>query len=91
MRDRRVYRQARSALIPAVCIQSWPFCDHSMLETDIMLVDEVLSVGDERFRRKSLEKMKSLIHMTGTVHDHRVPQHGYSAGNCVTVLSLCGS
>ena len=33
----------------------------AMLETDIMLVDEVLSVGDEHFRRKSLAKMKSLI------------------------------
>lgn len=32
-----------------------------MLETDIMLVDEVLSVGDERFRKKSLAKMKELI------------------------------
>lgn len=31
------------------------------LDTDIMLVDEVLSVGDERFKKKSLEKMKSLI------------------------------
>ncbi len=33
----------------------------AMLETDIMLVDEVLSVGDEKFRRKSLSKMKELI------------------------------
>ncbi|MBQ6888435.1 MAG: ABC transporter ATP-binding protein [Lachnospiraceae bacterium] len=33
----------------------------AMLETDIMLVDEVLSVGDERFRKKSFEKMKELI------------------------------
>lgn len=33
----------------------------AMLETDIMLVDEVLSVGDEHFRKKSLEKMKTLI------------------------------
>lgn len=33
----------------------------AMLETDIMLVDEVLSVGDERFRLKSLGKMKELI------------------------------
>ena len=32
-----------------------------MLETDIMLVDEVLSVGDERFRQKSMDKMKELI------------------------------
>ncbi len=33
----------------------------AMLETDVMLVDEVLSVGDERFRQKSLDKMKGLI------------------------------
>lgn len=33
----------------------------AMLETDIMLVDEVLSVGDERFKKKSLAKMKTLI------------------------------
>lgn len=33
----------------------------AMLETDIMLVDEVLSVGDERFKKKSLAKMKELI------------------------------
>lgn len=33
----------------------------AMLKNDIMLVDEVLSVGDERFRKKSLAKMKELI------------------------------
>ena len=33
----------------------------AMLENDIMLVDEVLSVGDEKFRKKSLAKMKELI------------------------------
>ena len=33
----------------------------SNLETDIILVDEVLSVGDERFQKKSLSKMESLI------------------------------
>lgn len=37
------------------------FAITAMLETDIMLVDEVLSVGDERFKRKSLAKMKELI------------------------------
>jgi ABC-type polysaccharide/polyol phosphate transport system ATPase subunit len=37
------------------------FAITAMLETDIMLVDEVLSVGDERFRKKSLDKMKELI------------------------------
>lgn len=37
------------------------FAITAMLETDIMLVDEVLSVGDEKFRKKSLAKMKELI------------------------------
>ena len=33
----------------------------AVMETDIMLIDEVLSVGDEKFKKKSYEKMKSLI------------------------------
>ena len=33
----------------------------AILETDIMLVDEVLSVGDEHFKKKSLNKMKALM------------------------------
>lgn len=33
----------------------------AILETDIMLIDEVLSVGDQKFQKKSYEKMKSLI------------------------------
>lgn len=33
----------------------------AILETDIMLIDEVLSVGDQQFKKKSYEKMKSLI------------------------------
>lgn len=37
------------------------FAITAMLETDIMLVDEVLSVGDERFKIKSLAKMRELI------------------------------
>lgn len=37
------------------------FAITAMLETDIMLVDEVLSVGDESFKKKSLAKMKELI------------------------------
>lgn len=37
------------------------FAITAMLETDIMLIDEVLSVGDERFRKKSMDKMKALI------------------------------
>ncbi len=33
----------------------------AILETEIMLIDEVLSVGDEKFKKKSYKKMKSLI------------------------------
>ena len=33
----------------------------AILETDIILVDEVLSVGDVKFKKKSLNKMKELI------------------------------
>ena len=33
----------------------------AILETDIMLVDEVLSVGDAKFKKKSFNKMKELI------------------------------
>lgn len=33
----------------------------AILESDIMLIDEVLSVGDTRFKRKSYRKMKQLI------------------------------
>ena len=33
----------------------------AILETEIMLIDEVLSVGDARFKKKSYAKMKELI------------------------------
>lgn len=33
----------------------------AILETDIILIDEVLSVGDTKFKKKSYEKMKELI------------------------------
>lgn len=33
----------------------------AILETEVMLIDEVLSVGDAKFKKKSYEKMKSLI------------------------------
>ena len=33
----------------------------AILETEIMLIDEVLSVGDQKFKKKSYEKMKELI------------------------------
>lgn len=33
----------------------------AVLETEIMLIDEVLSVGDSKFKKKSYKKMKQLI------------------------------
>ncbi|RHR51900.1 ABC transporter ATP-binding protein [Clostridium sp. AF18-27] len=33
----------------------------AVLETDIILIDEVLSVGDSKFKKKSYRKMKELI------------------------------
>ena len=33
----------------------------AILETEIMLIDEVLSVGDAKFKKKSYAKMKELI------------------------------
>ena len=33
----------------------------AILETDIMLIDEVLSVGDQKFKKKSYNKMRNLI------------------------------
>ncbi len=37
------------------------FAITAILETDIMLIDEVLSVGDAQFKEKSYNKMKELI------------------------------
>lgn len=37
------------------------FAITAILETDIMLIDEVLSVGDVKFKEKSYNKMKELI------------------------------
>ncbi len=43
------------------------FAVTAILDTDIMLVDEVLSVGDERFRKKSFKKMQDLMMSDRTV------------------------
>ena len=37
------------------------FAITAILETDIILIDEVLSVGDAKFKKKSYNKMKELI------------------------------
>lgn len=54
----------------------------AILETDIILVDEVLSVGDEHFRKKSMRKMRSLMsdeNRTVLIVSHSIP----------TVSELC--
>lgn len=43
------------------------FSIHSMIDPEILILDEVLSVGDERFKQKSYEKMRSLISSGCTV------------------------
>lgn len=43
------------------------FAVTAILDTDIMLVDEVLSVGDEHFRQKSYKKMEDLMLSNRTV------------------------
>lgn len=51
------------------------FAITAILETDIMLVDEVLSVGDQKFKKKSYQKMKDLIndkHRTVVIVSHNI-------------------
>ena len=48
----------------------------AILETDIMLIDEVLSVGDEHFKKKSLRRMKKLMNdkdRTVLIVSHSIP------------------
>ena len=39
----------------------------AVMETDIMLIDEVLSVGDEKFKKKSYAKIKAATDTKETV------------------------
>ena len=60
----------------------------AILETDIMLIDEVLSVGDARFKKKSYNKMKQLISdenrtVVMVSHDTKTPD-----GLCDEILWL---
>lgn len=51
------------------------------LEPDILLVDEVLAVGDLEFQKKCLGKMKEMIHSNRTVL--------FVSHNMATVANLC--
>jgi ABC-type polysaccharide/polyol phosphate transport system ATPase subunit len=46
------------------------------LDPDILLLDEVLAVGDEEFREKSMQAMKDLLARSGTIVfvSHALPQ-----------------
>ncbi len=49
------------------------FAITAVLETDIMLIDELLSVGDEHFQKKSYRKIRELVQndrMTGVIVSH---------------------
>ena len=46
-----------SAIIKEAILKS----DYELCDGDIILIDEVLSVGDEHFKKKSSAKMKELI------------------------------
>lgn len=49
------------------------FAITAVLETEIMLIDELLSVGDEQFQGKSYRKIQELVHrdnMTGVIVSH---------------------
>jgi ABC-type polysaccharide/polyol phosphate transport system, ATPase component len=54
----------------------------AILETDIMLIDEVLSVGDTKFKKKSYDKMKELI-------SHRDRTVVIVSHNSETLKELC--
>lgn len=54
----------------------------AILETEIMLIDEVLSVGDAKFQKKSSQKMRELI----TDHDRTVVIVSH---NIDTLKELC--
>ena len=54
----------------------------AVLETDIMLIDEVLSVGDRHFKKKSYNRMKKMIQN----RDHTVMIVSHSDA---TLRSLC--
>ncbi len=58
------------------------FAITAILETDIMLIDEVLSVGDVKFKEKSYNKMKELI--SDTTRTVIIVSHSLS-----TISELC--
>ena len=63
-------KSSNDSIFPQHTENGYPFFDSincdinnilQILETDILLIDEVLSVGDAHFKEKSYNKMKELI------------------------------
>lgn len=61
------------------------FAVAACLDTDVLLIDEVLAVGDYGFRRKSLERMASLVQSGKTVVfvSHMMPQVKVLCSRCI--------
>ncbi len=61
------------------------FAVAACLDTDVLLIDEVLAVGDYGFRRKSLERMASLVKSGKTVVfvSHMMPQIKVLCSRCI--------
>ena len=75
-----IYRPVRS--YSSGMYSKLAFSITAILETDIMLIDEVLSVGDIHFKEKSYNKMKELIsddNRTVVIVSH----------NSKTIIELC--
>ena len=56
----------RSNGIPAGCLSAW-LSVLTHLRSDILLVDEVLAVGDQGFREKCLQKMEDEVALGRTI------------------------
>ena len=61
----------------------WRFAVAAHLETEIMLIDEVLAVGDAAFQKKCLGKMGDVARQGRTVV--------FVSHNMASVESLCDS
>ena len=73
-RDREVHRHAGEALFLSGMYVRLAFAVAAHLEPEILLVDEVLAVGDANFQKKCLGKMGDVV--ASGPHDYsREPQH----------------
>ena len=67
----RVFKQLSSGMKSRLA-----FSIACLVNPDILILDEVLSVGDGAFKKKSADKMKSILHsgVTGILVSHSMPQ-----------------